>query len=51
MLDACRRGKEYYDKRMQWGKLVSHAMRQDNSWARSAELYLGLYKELAGLEY
>ena len=47
MLDACRRAREYYDKRMQWGKLVSHAMRQDFSWARSAELYLGLYRELA----
>lgn len=50
MLDACRRAREYYDKRMQWGKLVSHAMRQDFSWARSAELYQGLYRELAGAE-
>jgi len=48
MLDACRRAKEYYDKRMQWGKLVSYAMRQDFSWQHSAELYLGLYRELTG---
>lgn len=47
MLDACRRAKEYYDKRMQWGKLVSHGMREDFSWTRSAELYQGLYRELA----
>ncbi len=46
MYDACRRAKEYYDSRAQWGKLTSHAMRQDFSWARSAELYLGLYREL-----
>ena len=48
MLDACRRAKDYYYKRMQWGKLVSHAMRCDFSWKRSAELYLGLYRDLAG---
>lgn len=48
MLDACRRAKEYYDKRQQWGKLVSHAMKSDFSWETSAELYLGLYRELAG---
>lgn len=47
MLDACRRAKEYYDKRMQWGKLVSHALRQDFSWSQSAKLYQGLYKEIA----
>lgn len=48
MLDACRRAKDYYDKRMQWGKLVTHAMKQDFSWSRSAELYMGLYRELLG---
>ena len=48
MLDATVRARAYYDKRMQWGKLVSHALREDFSWARSAELYLGLYRELAG---
>lgn len=48
MLDACKRAKDYYDKRMQWGKLVSHAMKQDFSWSRSAELYMGLYRSLLG---
>ena len=48
MLDATVRARAYYDKRMQWGKLVSHALREDFSWKRSAELYLGLYKELVG---
>ena len=48
MLDACRRAKEYYDKKAQWGKLVTHAMKSDFSWDTSAELYLGLYRELTG---
>lgn len=48
MLDATVRARAYYDKRMMWGKLTSHAMREDFSWARSAELYLGLYKEIVG---
>ncbi|MEG0615434.1 MAG: glycogen synthase [Oscillospiraceae bacterium] len=48
MLNACRRAKEYYDRRPQWGKLVSYAMRQDFSWKQSAKLYIGLYKELCG---
>lgn len=48
MLNACERAKDYYWKRPQWGKLVSHAMRQDFSWARSAQLYIGLYRELCG---
>ena len=46
MLDALIRARAYYDKRMQWGKLVSFAMRQDFSWARSAKLYIGLYTEI-----
>lgn len=46
MLDACARAKDYYWKKPQWGKLVSHAMRQDFSWGRSAALYCGLYGEL-----
>ncbi len=48
MLDATVRARAYYDQRMKWGKLVSHALREDFSWARSAELYIGLYKELVG---
>lgn len=48
MLDAAVRARALYDNRTQWGKLVSHALREDFSWARSAQLYLGLYKELVG---
>lgn len=48
MLDACRRAKEYYDKRTQWGKLVTKAMKQDFGWGNSAKLYLGLYQEIVG---
>lgn len=48
MLDAAVRARALYDNRAQWGKLVSHALREDFSWSRSAQLYLGLYRELAG---
>ena len=48
MLDATVRARAYYDQRMKWGKLTSHALRQDFSWKRSAELYKGLYRELTG---
>lgn len=46
MLSAVRRAKELYDKRAQWGKLSAKCMRADFSWAASAKLYIGLYKEL-----
>jgi starch synthase len=46
MLDAILRAKAYYEKRMQWGKLVSRAMREDFSWKRSAKLYIGLYSDI-----
>lgn len=48
MLDATVRARAYYDQRMKWGKLVSHALREDFSWNRSAQLYIGLYKEIVG---
>ena len=48
MLSAIKRAREYYDKRMLWGKLVSRALRSDFSWTKSAELYIGLYRELIG---
>lgn len=46
MLDACTRARVYYDDRMRWGKLVNHALKQDFSWKKSAQLYIGLYSEL-----
>ena len=48
MLDACRRAKDYYWSKDAWSKLVTHAMQCDFSWGTSAELYLGLYRELCG---
>ncbi len=48
MLDACRRAKDYYWSRDAWSRLVTHAMKCDFSWRTSAELYLGLYRELCG---
>ena len=48
MLDACARAREYYNSKKNWKSLVVAAMKNDYSWGTSAELYLGLYKELAG---
>ncbi len=48
MLTAIRRAKEYYDNRSEWSKLITRAMKADFSWATSAKLYIGLYKELCG---
>ncbi len=46
MLDACRRAKETYDVHEEWSKLVKRALSTDFSWERSADSYIGLYKEL-----
>ncbi|MBQ8623602.1 MAG: glycogen synthase GlgA [Oscillospiraceae bacterium] len=48
MLDATVRARAYYDQKIKWGRLVSHALREDFSWDRSAQLYIGLYKEIVG---
>lgn len=48
MLDATVRARACYDQKIKWGRLVSHAMREDFSWDRSAQLYIGLYKEIVG---
>lgn len=37
----------YYDKR-QWNRIVKHAMNSDNSWGKSAEGYINMYRELSG---
>ncbi len=44
MLGALTRARAYYDQRMQWGKLVNRALKQDFSWEKSAKLYLELYQ-------
>ena len=36
----------YYDKR-QWNKIIRHAMNSDNSWSKSADEYLNMYKQLS----
>ena len=48
MLDAVRRAKDLYYNKPAWNKLVVDAMNNDFSWDTSAELYLGLYRELTG---
>lgn len=46
MLDACKRAKTVYDNKKEWAKLVKKAMNEDFSWSTSAELYIGLYREI-----
>ncbi len=48
MLNAVRRAKGVWDNKSEWSKLVTRAMKADFSWAASAKLYIGLYKELCG---
>jgi starch synthase len=48
MLDAVRRALALYRDPQNWKKLMVFAMGCDNSWAKSAELYHGLYRELVG---
>ncbi|MGN0692702.1 MAG: glycogen synthase, partial [Oscillospiraceae bacterium] len=47
MFDAVRRAKDCYNDRDRWNKLVIDAMNNDFSWDSSAQLYIGLYRELA----
>ncbi|MGN0682661.1 MAG: glycogen synthase, partial [Oscillospiraceae bacterium] len=48
MLNAIRRARECYRNKTEWSKLMTRAMKADFSWASSAKLYIGLYKELCG---
>jgi starch synthase len=48
LLKAVRRARELYNDRENWEKLIKYDMAIDNSWGKSAELYLGLYRELVG---
>lgn len=47
MLDAVRRANNLYHNKDEWKNLVVRAMSCDFSWDTSAELYIGLYKEIA----
>lgn len=46
MLNAVRRSLEGYKNAAGWSILVDRALRCDNSWGRSANEYIKLYKEL-----
>ena len=46
MLGACLRAKGAYENPEFWAGIRKNAMQADFSWAQSAELYLGLYREL-----
>ena len=46
MLGACLRAKGAYENKEFWQEIQKNAMSQDFSWSNSAELYLGLYREL-----
>ena len=46
MLDACTRARVYYDDKKRWKKLVDLAMKQDFTWKKSAQLYIGLYSDI-----
>ncbi|MGN0666110.1 MAG: glycogen synthase GlgA [Huintestinicola sp.] len=50
MLDAVRRANDKYRDKESWNALVKQTMKNDFSWDSSAQLYLGLYRELAGDE-
>lgn len=46
MLGAVNRAKQAYDDKARWSAIQHTAMTDDFSWGNSAELYLGLYREL-----
>ncbi|NYC16595.1 glycogen synthase, partial [Clostridium beijerinckii] len=37
-----------YKDKGKWENLIENAMNSDNSWNRSAQIYLDLYRELTG---
>ena len=37
-----------YENKKAWNNLIRNAMNSDNSWNKSAEVYLNLYRELTG---
>lgn len=39
-----------YENKKKWNSLVKNAMKSDNSWDRSAQVYLNLYRELTGID-
>lgn len=47
-LNALTRALSVYEKREEWGELVSRVMNEDFSWQRSSREYMELYKGLIG---
>lgn len=39
-----------YTDKGKWNHLIRNAMNSDNSWNKSAEIYLNLYRELTGID-
>lgn len=39
-----------YSNKNHWNTLINHAMNSDNSWEKSAQKYLDLYRELTGID-
>lgn len=46
MLNSVRRAKEAYDDKERWNQIIKSDLSEDFSWSNSAELYLGLYREI-----
>lgn len=46
MLNAVKRAKAEYDNKEEWSALIKRALKCDNSWAASAELYIKTYSDL-----
>lgn len=46
MLYTCKRAYELYESKSKWEKCIKQAMSEDFSWGVSADLYIGLYKEI-----
>ncbi|MGN0605225.1 MAG: glycogen synthase GlgA [Oscillospiraceae bacterium] len=46
MLNACQRAMEVYNDKAEWNDIIQRAMKEDFSWDKSAELYIGLYREI-----
>ncbi len=46
MLNACRRARAAYDNKYDWHQIMQRGMTADFSWSTSAELYIGLYREI-----
>jgi starch synthase len=39
-----------YTNKKHWKRLIKQAMNSDNSWERSANIYLNMYRELTGID-